>query len=311
MRLFADYSPKRRRNFLWCVFTVIIVLLAITIVFLFGSIFKSNSILIKISGLVLVLLIIFTYILGLIISHWQYYAEASKNDFTNNIVHEIKTPITVISLACEMLQDKSLDGQPGREEQMDTYLTIISSETERLKKMVDVFLQHSRIDSTHFALNIEQFDMHDLINNLAERAQFLVQRKQGEITTDLKAKQTSVKGDRLQIANVITNIIDNAVKYTDEKPHIHITSEDAPHGILLKISDNGIGIPKNALEHIFEKFYRVPTGDRHDVKGYGIGLNYALRIVQMHSGEIKVHSKEGEGSVFEIYLPNNPKFRKQ
>ena len=211
MRLFADYSPKRRRNLLWIVFTVIIILLAITIVFLFGSIFKSNSILIKISGLVLVLLIIFTYILGLIISHWQYYAETSKNDFTNNVVHEIKTPITVISLACEMLQDKSLEGQPSREDQMDTYLPIISSETERLKKMVDVFLQHSRIDSTHFALNIEQFDMHDLINNLAERAQFLVQRKQGEITTDLKAKQTSVKGDRLQIANVITNIIAIAV----------------------------------------------------------------------------------------------------
>ena len=310
MKLFANYSPKRRRNLLWLVFTVIIILLAITIVFLFGSIFKSNSILIKISGLVLVLLIIFTYILGLIISHWQYYAEASKNDFTNNIVHEIKTPITVISLACEMLQDKSLEGQPSREEQMDTYLPIISSETERLKKMVDVFLQHSRIDSTHFALNIEQFDMHNLINDLAERAQVLVQSKQGKITTDLKATLTLMNGDRLQIANVITNIIDNAVKYTDEKPHIHITSEDAPHGILLKISDNGIGIPKSGLDHIFEKFYRVPTGDRHDVKGYGIGLNYALRIVQMHSGDINVSSTPGKGSEFAIFLPNKPKFRK-
>ena len=310
MKLFANYSPKRRRNLLWIVFTVIIILLAITIVFLFGSIFKSNSILIKISGLVLVLLIIFTYILGLIISHWQYYAEASKNDFTNNIVHEIKTPITVISLACEMLQDKSLEEQPSREEQMDTYLPIISSETERLKKMVDVFLQHSRIDSTHFALNIEQFDMHNLINDLAERAQVLVQSKQGKITTDLKATLTLMNGDRLQIANVITNIIDNAVKYTDEKPHIHITSEDAPHGILLKISDNGIGIPKSGLDHIFEKFYRVPTGDRHDVKGYGIGLNYALRIVQMHSGNINVSSTPGKGSEFAIFLPNKPKFRK-
>lgn len=290
---------------------MITILLGITIVFLFGSIVNSNSIVIKISGLALVLLIIFTYILGLIISHWQYYAEASKNDFTNNIVHEIKTPITVISLACEMLQDKSLEGRQSREEQMDAYLPIISAETERLKKMVDVFLQHSRIDSTHFALNVEQFDMHDLLNNVVDRAIVLVQSRQGKITTDLAATKSIINGDRMQLAYVVTNIVDNAVKYTDGSPHIKITSEDAPHGILLKISDNGIGIPKNAIEHIFEKFYRVPTGDRHDVKGYGIGLNYALRIVQMHSGDIKVHSKEGEGSMFEIYLPSNPKFRKK
>ena len=290
---------------------MITILLGITIVFLFGSIVNSNSILIKVSGLALVLLIIFTYILGLIISHWQYYAEASKNDFTNNIVHEIKTPITVISLACEMLQDKSLEGHQSREEQMDAYLPIISAETERLKKMVDVFLQHSRIDSTHFALNVEQFDMHDLLNNVVDRAIVLVQSRQGKITTDLAATKSIINGDRMQLAYVVTNIVDNAVKYTDGSPHIKITSEDAQHGILLKISDNGIGIPKNAIEHIFEKFYRVPTGDRHDVKGYGIGLNYALRIVQMHSGDIKVHSKEGEGSMFEIYLPSNPKFRKK
>ncbi|MBR4803445.1 MAG: hypothetical protein IK032_02255, partial [Bacteroidales bacterium] len=257
MRLFADYSPKRRRNFLWCVFTVIIVLLAITIVFLFGSIFKSNSILIKISGLVLVLLIIFTYILGLIISHWQYYAEATKNDFTNNVVHEIKTPITVISLACEMLQDNEVMSKDDSQEQIKTYIPIIATETDRLKKMVDVFLQHSRIESSHFPLSFEQIDLHELIQKLTLRARILVERKNGKLNLELNAQNSMITGDVLQLTNVFTNIVDNAVKYSNGAPFITVKTESKLLGIVVRISDNGIGISEKELPHIFEKFYRV------------------------------------------------------
>lgn len=310
MRLFVDYSPKSRRNFLWALFTIIMVLHGITIVILFKSIFVSNSIIVTISGLALVILIVSTYILGLRVSHWQYYAESAKNDFTNNIVHEIKTPITVISLACELLQDKSLEGKPSREEQFDAYLPIIASETERLKKMVDIFLQHSRIDSTHFTLNIEQVDIHTVLENVISSSLILVQDKGGKILFEPQATKNIIEGDRLQIANVITNIVDNAVKYSDDAPNIRISTADTHHGIYVRISDTGIGISQNDLEHIFEKFYRVPTGDRHDVKGYGIGLNYALRIVQMHGGDIKVSSQLGKGSVFELFLPTHPKRKK-
>ncbi len=310
MRLFVDYSPKRRRNFLWAVFTVIIILLAVTIAILFSSVFRSNSILLTVSGIVLILLIVLTYILGIIISHWQYYAESTRNDFTNNIVHEIKTPITVISLACELLLDKNLEDKPTREEQVESYLPIIASETERLKKMVDIFLQHSRINSSHFALNVEQFDIHHLINHVWDSSEILVRNSGGVVNCQLSATNSMIEGDRLQIANVITNILDNAVKYSDGAPEISVSTADTHHGIVVKISDKGIGMSKNALEHIFEKFYRVPTGDRHDVKGYGIGLNYALRIVQMHGGDIKVQSEPGKGSEFDIFLPQHPKIRK-
>ena len=303
MRLFADYSPKRRRNFLWTVFTVIIILLALTIAFMFNSIFKSNSILLTFSGLILIALIVFTYVLGIIISNWQYIAEISKNNFTNNIVHEIKTPITVISLACEMLQEKNIPEGKSREEQMNEYLPIIETETEQLKKLVDVFLQHSRIDSSNFALNIEKFDLHELINTVTERADIIVKNKDGAITADLKATKHLINGDRLQISNVLTNIVENGIKYSEKPPQITISTHDDPHGIVIRIADNGIGIPSNEIDHIFEKFYRVQIGDRHNVKGYGIGLNYALRIVQMHGGNISVSSKPGKGSVFMVFIP--------
>lgn len=303
MRLFVDFSPKRRRNYLWTVFTVIIILLALTIAFLFNSIFKSNSIVLTVSGLILIVLIVFTYILGIIISNWQYVAEMSKNNFTNNIVHEIKTPITVISLACEMLQEKNLPENKSREEQINEYLPIIEAETEQLKKLVDVFLQHSRIDSSNFALNIEKIDLHELIGIVIDRADIIIKNKKGSISSDLKATKHYINGDKLQISNVLTNIIDNGIKYSEKPPQIAITTHDDPHGIVIRIADNGIGIPANETDHIFEKFYRVQTGDRHNVKGYGIGLNYALRIVQMHGGNIKVSSKPGKGSVFMVFLP--------
>lgn len=303
LKLFTHYSPVRRRNILWIIFTTIIVLLAVVIFLLYSSVINSNSLLVKSSGVALVLLILITYIIALWVSHMQYYAEVSKNDFTNNIVHEIKTPITVISLACEMLQEKNIAEGSSREEQMNAYLPIISSETERLKKMVDVFLQHSRIDSSHFSLSITNFDLHDLINAVTESASVLVQSKNGVITTNLAATNHMLEGDRVQISNVITNIIDNGVKYSDKPPHIDISTHDDPHGIVIRISDNGIGISNTDISHIFEQFYRVHTGDKHNVKGYGIGLNYALRIVEMHGGRITASSKLGKGSVFMIFLP--------
>ena len=310
MRLFADYQPKQRRNFLWMVFTMIIVLLAIIIVILFNSIIKSNSILLMGSGLLLIILIVFTYILALRVSHWQYYAEMSKNDFTNNVVHEIKTPITVISLACEMLQDKNIDKDKTREEQVETYLPIITSETERLKKMVDVFLQHSRIDSTQFSLSVTTFDIHELITDLIGSVGILVESNNGQITASLNATNHTLEGDKVQITNVLTNIIDNGVKYSDKQPKIDVSTHDDPHGIVIRIADNGIGMQSKDLDHIFEKFYRVNTGDRHNVKGYGIGLNYALRIVEMHGGSIRMASTPGKGSVFMVFLPTQLKKRR-
>ena len=152
-------------------------------------------------------------------------------------------------------------------------------------------------------MNIEKFDLHELINTVTERADIIVKNKNGAITADLKATKHLIDGDRLQISNVLTNIVENGIKYSEKPPQIDISTHDDPHGIVIRIADNGIGIPSNEIDHIFEKFYRVQTGDRHNVKGYGIGLNYALRIVQMHGGNISVSSKPGKGSVFMVFLP--------
>ncbi len=301
------YSPSQRRNILWMVLTAILIFLVVVIIVLFDAFADTNSMLLQISGFTLIFIILVTYIMGMIVSYHQYSTEASKNDFTNNLIHEIKTPITVISLACEMLQDKNLTEKDEYKEQVSTYLPIISSEVDRLKKMVDVFLQNSRIDSSYFYISKEKIDIHELIINLVNDNHILVENQNGKMLTDLKAKRHIIEGDRQQLTNVISNIIDNAIKYSNEKPLITISSADVPQGMILRVSDNGIGISKDDIEHIFENFYRVPTGDKHDVKGYGIGLHYAQKVVKMHGGNIKVSSTPGKGSVFEIFLPFNKK----
>lgn len=226
-----------------------------------------------------------------------------KNDFINNMTHELKTPISTISLACEALSDKEITASHGM---LKRYVGMIKEENDRLGMQVENVLQSALWDKGDFALNKEPIDVHDMLLQVVNQIEIQVKEKQGIIETDLKAKNPIIKGDKVHLANVFYNLLDNANKYSPKEPEIKITSEALRNGILISISDKGIGISRENQKKIFEKLYRVPTGNIHDVKGFGLGLSYVKKIIDRHFGEVSVESTLGKGSMFKIFLPINP-----
>ena len=225
-----------------------------------------------------------------------------KNDFINNMTHEFKTPISTISLATEALQDHSMvkDG-----DLINRYLKIIDVENHRLSRQVEKVLQIASLEKEDFKLKIEEVDVHKTIEKALENIALQVEKKGGNITTDFKATSQIIPADEHHLTNIIYNLLDNANKYADKPPIINITTDDAPgKGIWIRIIDNGIGMTKEVINRIFDKFYRKPTGNRHDVKGFGLGLAYVKALIEAHGGDISVKSASGKGSVFEIFLPN-------
>ena len=168
---------------------------------------------------------------------------------------------------------------------------------------VEKVLQMAIIDKNDFNLNFTNIDLHDIIEKAVDNIILQIEKKEGEIHTNLKATNHFISGDQTHISNIIYNLLDNANKYSNEKPEIVITSQDVPDGIEIIVKDNGIGISKEAKKHIFDKFYRVHTGNLHDVKGFGLGLSYVKTMTQAHNGKIDVVSELGKGSSFIIVLP--------
>jgi len=225
-----------------------------------------------------------------------------KNDFINNITHEFKTPISTISLSSEVLLQPNIILEPER---LKNYAQIIKDENNRLKNQVDKVLQLATLEIDKLKLENELIDLHEIINETVKSFDLIIERQQGKITTMLGAKKSQVIGDRVHISNILFNLIDNAIKYSPEHPKIEISTDNYFSGIEITVKDNGIGISKENQKHVFEKFYRVPTGNIHNVKGFGLGLNYVKTIVTAYNGKIKVSSKEKEGSTFIIKLPFN------
>lgn len=223
-----------------------------------------------------------------------------KNDFISNMTHEFKTPISTISLACEVLNDKSVEKTPERTAK---FVRMIGDENKRLSLLVENILQTAILDKGKFKLKISQVDIHTLIEQTITNIKLQVENREGEITTDLKALQSTVNADRVHITNIIFNLIDNALKYSNEKPHIKISTTSDTQGIFISVQDNGIGISKENQKRIFETMYRVPTGNVHNVKGFGLGLSYVKAIVEKHGGTIAVESELNKGSTFTVYLP--------
>jgi two-component system phosphate regulon sensor histidine kinase PhoR len=225
-----------------------------------------------------------------------------KNDFINNMTHEFKTPIATVSLATEALQDPDL-----RQNQniVDRYVQVIRDENKRLGMQVEKVLQIASLDKKDFRLKFESADVHDIIEKALVNINITVEKRQGIITTQLLASNPVVEADKVHLTNIIYNLLDNANKYSPESPVIHLRTENISTGVIIKISDQGIGMIKGATERIFEKFYRVSTGNVHDVKGFGLGLSYVKNIVDMHSGSVTVKSELGKGSTFKVYLPFN------
>jgi signal transduction histidine kinase len=229
-----------------------------------------------------------------------------KNDFINNMTHEIKTPITSISLAAQMLGDPSL----SKSQSMLTHLSkVITTESKRLRMLAERVLLLSMFDKSQLSVNLKDVDANELIDGISQNFKIRAEKSGGSIECDLKADKSHIVVDSMHFTNVIYNLLDNALKYQKEDTpvSIKITTENTDDDQLsISIKDNGIGIKKDDLKRIFERFYRVSTGNRHDVKGFGIGLAYVKQVITQVGGNIKVESDYGKGTTFIIKLPVIP-----
>lgn len=261
-----------------------------------AHIYRSVSFLIAGSA-IFTLIILATFGFTLYFIQKQKKLSDIKSDFINNMTHEFKTPIATISLASDALSSPKVF---GKKESTDYYLDIIKQENKRMNMQVEKVLQMSLIENHDFQLDIQGIDLHAIIENVAHIAQLPAQEKKGRIVTVLKAGQALIRGDEIHMANIITNLIDNALKYNEKAPEILIETYNKENRVFIRISDNGIGMSKEIQKHIFDKFYRKPSGNIHNVKGFGLGLSYVKAIVQEHKGTIEVSSEPGNGSVFTI-----------
>ncbi len=253
------------------------------------------------SGLLLIIVIAcFAYAIMVILR--QKKLSEIKNDFVNNMTHEFKTPIATVSLATEALQDDDIKGNKAF---VDRYVQVIRDENKRLGLQVEKVLQIASLDKKDFKLKLEKTNLHEIIEKALVNINILVEKRGGQITSQLLASNSLLEADKVHLTNIIYNLLDNANKYSPEAPEIHIRTDNISTGIILKISDKGIGMSKESIEKIFDKFYRVSTGNVHDVKGFGLGLSYVKNIVEMHRGTVNVKSEVGQGSTFKIYLPFN------
>ena len=223
-----------------------------------------------------------------------------KNDFINNMTHEFKTPISTISLATQMLQDKDVAANTTM---FSRYLNIIKDENKRLGSQVEKVLQTAQMERGDLQLKIGEVNVHEVIEQVLENISPQIEQKEGLIDLDLQALDPVVLADEVHLTNIIFNLLDNANKYSPERPWITISTKNVDNGLSFTISDKGIGMSKDSLKNIFDKFYRVPTGNVHDVKGFGLGLSYVKTIVEKHHAKINVQSTLGEGSSFEVILP--------
>jgi two-component system phosphate regulon sensor histidine kinase PhoR len=225
-----------------------------------------------------------------------------KTDFINNMTHELKTPISTIGLSSETLLREDFSNDRDR---LQRYAGIIYKENKRLENQVERVLNIAKMDKDLVKLNYSVFDLHELIQEAADVFEFNSSETGGKMTLDLQATKTLIKADEVHVGNVIHNLIDNAIKYCDKEPAIKISTKNVGSAIQITFEDNGIGIKKENLKMIFDKFYRVSTGNVHNVKGFGLGLYYVKLIVESHGGKINVKSQIGQGTSFTITLPFN------
>ncbi len=221
-------------------------------------------------------------------------------DFLNNMTHEFKTPLTNISLAGKMMTRES---NLGKEEMVRHYSGIILSENEKLRLQVEQVLSMTALERGEIPVQKTVLDLHQLIRDAVESFRLQVEGRSGEIQTDLKARSFIVNGDKTHLTNVLRNLLDNAVKYSPEKPELRIETSDDEEVLCIRFSDKGMGIEPDYQKKVFEKFFRVPTGNLHDVKGFGLGLAYVKKIVELHCGTIALESEKGVGTTFTITLP--------
>lgn len=261
--------------------------------------FTQTGLMLTVAAVLIIFIILsFIYTIRTIIK--QKRLSEMKNDFINNMTHEFKTPISTISLACQALTDNEIS---KTESLYKNYLHVIGDENNRLGVMAEKILQTAVLEKGQIKLKKEPVDIHSVIKEIIKNISLQVEAKGGKIITDLVAFNSIINADRIHITNVIYNLVDNSIKYTYETPVIIIATENNEPGIYISVEDNGIGISHANLKKVFDKLYRVPTGNVHNVKGFGLGLSYVKAIVEMHGGIVNLESELKKGSKFTIYLP--------
>ncbi len=254
------------------------------------------------TSIILILIIIASFGYTLIVLFRQRKLSELKSDFINNMTHEFKTPVSTISLACEALSDKDIQKS---EDLYKTYIRIISEENRRLGIMAERILQSATIEKGSLVLNKEMVDIHNILSEVIKNIGIQVEIRDGQIIKDFKAKESIIEVDRMHMVNVVQNLLDNANKYTPVRPQIVVATRNENDNLVLSVRDNGIGISKVDQKKIFDKLYRVPEGNIHNFKGFGLGLNYVKIIVEKHGGSIRLESELKKGTTFEILLPLN------
>ncbi|MFN3556322.1 MAG: sensor histidine kinase [Bacteroidales bacterium] len=247
---------------------------------------------------ILVIISSFTYTIITIIR--QKKLSLIKNDFINNMTHELKTPISTISLACQALSDKDIQKS---ETLYQTYINVINEENERLGMMTEKVLQTAQLEKGKLRLNKTGFNLHDIIENAIHKTELQLKTRHGKISTRLEAEFSFLEADKVHLTNLVFNLIDNAIKYSPDAPDITISTENVNKGILIHVEDKGMGISKANQKKIFEKLYRISTGNIHNVKGFGLGLSYVKAIVELHGGHISLQSELKKGSKFSVFMP--------
>ena len=223
-----------------------------------------------------------------------------KSDFINNISHEFKTPIATINLALDAMSSS----KDNLNDKFNSYLGMIREENSRMLSQVENILTISQLEKSSNPFEMEDTDIHEVIEDAIEHVKLIVDSRKGSIKISLDAINSLISGNSNHLENIIINILDNAVKYTQDNPHIIISSSNSEGNIIICIEDNGIGMDKNIQKLIFEKFYREQNGNIHDTKGHGLGLSYVKKIIDFHNGKISLESKKGVGTKFYLTLKN-------
>lgn len=223
-----------------------------------------------------------------------------KSDFINNMTHEFKTPIATISLASDSIRDTRVS---QNKEKLEYFLNIIRDENKRMNVQVENVLQMAQLEKGELTVRKEAVNMHELIEQAVGLILLQVESKEGHIRCELNATRPVATGDPVHLSNVIFNLLDNANKYSPVQPRLVVSTDNRGNQLRVRVSDEGMGMSKDTQKRIFEKFYRVPTGNLHDIKGFGLGLSYVKAIVEQHGGSITVSSEPGKGSTFEVLLP--------
>jgi two-component system phosphate regulon sensor histidine kinase PhoR len=261
-----------------------------------------SSIKFMIPAVVFTVVLLITFIFTIVVIFRQKRYTEIKNDFINNMTHELKTPIASISLAAQMMNDDSI----SKTEQMTKHLSgVITDESKRLRFLVEKVLQMSMFDKKSIIFKKKELDLNEMVEQIAQTFTLRVEHTGGKIYTEIEAIDSAIYVDEVHFQNAITNLMDNAVKYRkqDEPLDIYIRTWNDEQKLYLSIRDTGQGIKKENLKKIFDKFYRVHTGNKHDVKGFGLGLAYVKKVVDLHQGDIKAESEVGKGTKFTISLP--------